>query len=156
MPIRTLYVRDEDLATWTSAETAAQQAGESLSQLVAAALRNHLASAQPPNGDLRHITVRIGADERASWTEGFLGRWLIAPDNKNRWGPDARVRYGVGITRAGRIAVYRCQVNERWPHTLAFYDHLEDVADAEGWRDTKVIKAIASELGQQHVIWRDV
>jgi len=156
VPIKTLYVRDEDVPMWIAAEKFAKQTRQSLSQLLAAALQSYLSMTHPANDEFGEITVRVGAHERASWTEGFIGRWLIAPHNKNRWGNDARLCYGVALTRGGRIAVYRCQLNDGWPHSLAFYDHLDELARAEGWRSHWVFGAIAFRLGEQGVIWRDV
>jgi hypothetical protein len=98
----------------------------------------------------------VGPREHLSWREGFVGRWLIPPDDKNRWGSDGRVFYGVGLTRSGHIVVYRCPIRDGWPRRLVFYDHLEDVASAESWRSSEALGTIIAGLGDDQVIWRDV
>jgi hypothetical protein len=60
VPNKTLYVRDEDTAVWDRAEEAAEKARQSVSQLVATALRHYLPTIHTADRQLQDIRVRTG------------------------------------------------------------------------------------------------
>jgi hypothetical protein len=164
-PNRTLYTRDEDGPVWERAEEAAAAAGQSVSQLVAAALRYYLPTIHTPKEAMVDIRVKVG--DRVSplhevrstpadyaRTEAFTGRWLVAP------GAEAQSRftrqttrdcYGVALTRRGQIAVYRYHPEALRPATLEAFASLAEAnlpADIEE-------KALAA-LGGERITWRDI
>jgi len=78
MPNKTLYIRDDDAPLWERAELFAKQSRQSLSQLVMAALDRHLA-AELDTAEMQDIKIKRRDGERR-WVEGFLGRWLVKPE----------------------------------------------------------------------------
>lgn len=104
---------------------------------------------------LERITVKTG--EEYNITEGFIGRWLVAPDDRetrtNEEGYDAGAYWGVALTQKGRIAVYTAHCNERFPGALADFDTL---ADAEGEIPEDIYAMASSAIGQDYVIMRDI
>jgi post-segregation antitoxin CcdA len=101
------------------------------------------------------ITVETGDDYGI--TEGFVGRWLLAPERdetrtgESRW--DAGVYWGVALTARGRIAVYTAHCNQLYPGVLKSYDTF---ADATKILPPDIAAQAASELGEDFVIMRDI
>ena len=164
-PNKTLYTRDEDAPVWESAEQVAAATGQSVSQLVAAALRYYLPTVHTPQEAIVDIRVQVG--ERVSplhgvrsspadyaRTEAFTGRWLVAP------GDEARSRftrqttgycYGVALTRRGQIAVYRYHPEALRPATLEAFASL-----AETDLPADIEKKASAALGGERITWRDI
>jgi hypothetical protein len=86
---------------------------------------------------------------------GFRGRWLVEPDaDKTRAGQEEGAYWGVALTKRGRIAVYRAQVDGEWPASLSDYDTLDNaIADdlPEG-----IIAMAREALREASVMWRDI
>jgi hypothetical protein len=152
-PNKTLYIRDDDVPTWESAEAVAKRASQPLSQLIVRLLRDHVE--QLPAVD-DEITVEM-RDKHGEhhWEEGFRGRWLIEPEDTNRYGPEAGACYGIALTAKGKIAVYIYHVNDRWAPELRVYDGLDE-AQADLQLAPEAIVIAASEMGQRRVIRRDI
>lgn len=152
-PAKTLYVRDDDVEVWEYAELLAKATNRSLSTFVTEMLRTQ--------GILRRDdeanTVKIDVGD-PTHTVGFKGRWLVPPDSDETRtkedGHDAGAYWGVALTKRGRIAVYTAHCNDGWPAMLADYDDL-DAASADNV-PADIIAMAAKELGQQHVVWRDI
>jgi len=164
-PNKTLYIRDEDTPVWHRAEQAAAAAGQSVSQLVTASLRQYLPSAGSDRDRLEDIRVKVG--ERVpplhnhpasptdySRTEAFTGRWLVSP------GEEARSRltlqttgycYGVALTQRGQIAVWRYHPQALREATLEVSASIQDADLPADIRD----KASAA-LGSENITWRDI
>lgn len=154
-PSKTLYVRDEDVSVWEQAEHAAKSARQSVSSLVAAALRSHLSTLESHRDRAGQVTVDMRDDMRA-WTEAFAGRWLIEPGDDNRGTEDAGACYGIALTAKGRIAVYSYHVNDRWPPHLGVYDNLDQAEAETSGLPKELLAAAASEMGEQRIVWRDI
>lgn len=162
MPNRTLYVRDEDTAVWDRAEEAAEKARQSVSQLVATALRHYLPTIHTPADQLADIRVRTGAGsdhfdatiEDYSQVESFTGRWLLPPGDEAASGPTRHttgLHYAVALTRRGQIAVYSYHPQGRGPAKLDAFPTLQKA----GLPGDIEVKA-AAVLGQPTVRWRDI
>jgi hypothetical protein len=151
-PNKTLYIRDEDIPAWERAESAARRRGVSLSQLVVQALER---AVPPPPEDLTYEELRVYTGERYRRAEAFTGFWLVEPDpgetGTSQKGYDADAYWGVALTKRGQIAVYTASSIWGFPGTLDVYASLDDAPLPED------IKANAAhELGQEHVIYRDI
>jgi hypothetical protein len=101
------------------------------------------------------ITVETGPDY--SLTEGFTGRWLVAPERdetrtgENGW--DAGVYWGVALTARGRIAVYTAHCNQLYPGVLKSYETFDEAAKV---LPPDITAQAAAELGEDYVIMRDI
>jgi hypothetical protein len=164
-PNKTLYVRTEDIPVWDHAEQAAAAAGQSVSQLVTASLRNYLPTVGPRADAMEDIRVKVGdrvpplqdhpsSPADYSRTEAFAGRWLVAP------GEEARSRltlqttgncYAVALTRRGQIAVWRYHPSALRAAALDVFATVQDADLPADIRD----KALAA-LGRENIIWRDI
>jgi hypothetical protein len=151
-PNKTLYIRDDDMSVWEQAERAASNARQPMSQLVVGLLREHLNQLVAAQDE---ITVNMRDENGREWIEAFRGRWLIEPDDGNRFGLDAGACYGIAQTAKGKIAVYQYHVNDRWPPTLQVYEDLDD-AQHSLCLVIEATAAAAAELGQRRVIRRDI
>ena len=130
-PAKTLYVRDDDVPLWDRAESAARTWSLSLSQIVAAALRDYLARKQQPAAT-EEITVEVGDREGHRWHESFSGTWLFEPSDDQRFGSNAGACYGIALTRKGKIAVYSYHLTESFPPGLRVYETVGEAVTAEG------------------------
>jgi hypothetical protein len=151
-PNKTLYIRDQDMPAWERAESAARRRGISLSQLVAQALER---AVPPPPADLPYEEIRVNTGENYQRTEAFTGFWLVEPDDHetrtSQKGYDPEAYWGVALTKRGQIAVWTAHCLHGFPGTLDVYASLDDAPLPED------IKAdAANELGQEHVIYRDI
>lgn len=153
-PNKTLYVREEDAPLWERVEKAAQKVRQSVSTVVVAALNAYLPTIERTE-QVDELTVDMRDNEGREWTEGFRGRWLIEPDDDNRYGPDAGLCYGVALTAKGAIAVYCYHVNDKRPPFLADYEDLNSAQIMLELNDVLIAQA-AAELGEKRVVWRDI
>src|SRR5262245_33329451 len=78
-PRRSVYVRAEDQAIWDEAERLAQVRGDSLSPLIAQALREYVAQHRVDPGQLQRIEVDTWNRDGQLVRRAFRGRWLINP-----------------------------------------------------------------------------
>jgi hypothetical protein len=159
-PTKNLYVRDDDAEIWEQAVTLAKASRVSVSQIVSAALREHLAGRlraeeaddqAPPLGD---IIVDVGDPWQ---TVGFRGRWLVQPDIQHTRSMDDKsdrdAYWGVALTARGRIAVYVAHAEHQWPARLDDYDSL----NAAGVKLPNDIRSLAARaLGEEQIVWRDI
>jgi hypothetical protein len=97
------------------------------------------------------ITVEVGDRNDNRWEEVFSGRWLIEPEDQNRFGSDAGAAYGIALTARGKIAVYVYHVNDRWSPSLRVFDSLDEVDLAK-----EALAIAAAAMGQRRVIRRDI
>jgi hypothetical protein len=159
---KTLYIRDEDAATWERAEEAAARSRQSVSQLVSAALRSYLPLMFTPEDQLEDIRVLVGPAvahfdatvEDYGRAESFTGRWLVPPGEEAcsmATRHTTQYCYAVALTRRGQIAVYRYHQRAEQPASLEAYPSLE-AAGLPGDIETRA----AAALGQQRVRWRDI
>lgn len=151
-PNKTLYIRDDQVSIWERAENAAAQARQPMSQLVVRLLRDHLTQVETANDE---ITVDMRDKDGREWAEAFRGRWLIAPDDDNRFGSDAGACYGIAQTAKGKIAAYAYHVNDRWPPALTVYSGLDEL-QGDLHLAEEAIAAAASAMGQRRVVRRDI
>lgn len=151
-PNKTVYIRDDDVPTWESAEQAAKQAGQPLSRVIVRLLREHVE--QLPAAD-DEVIVDMRDKEGRDWEEAFRGRWLIEPEDDNRFGRDVGDCYGIALTAKGKIAVYVYHVNDRWPPVLHVYASLDE-AQAGLDLDPVAIAMAAAAMGQRRTIRRDI
>ena len=59
-PAKTVYIRDEDAPIWQRAEETAERTRQSVSQLVAGALRHYLPTIHTPDDEMESIRVKVG------------------------------------------------------------------------------------------------
>jgi hypothetical protein len=164
-PNKTLYTRDEDGPVWERAEQAAAATGQSVSQLVTAALRYYIPTIHTPTDAMEDIRVRVGerveplhgissspADYRK--VEAFTGRWLVPP------GDEAQSRstrqstgysYAVALTRRGQIAVYQYHPQALRPATLEAFASLGDAG-----LPSDIEEKASAALGAENITWRDI
>lgn len=106
-------------------------------------------------GEMEKITVDTGDDY--DLTEGFTGRWLIAPDSdETRTGEpnwDAGMYWGVALTKRGNIAVYSAHCNQRQAGALRAYKSIEQASPDV---PADILARAAAELGEKRVVWRDI
>jgi len=118
------------------------------------AAREHLALIKVGRA-VEEITVEVGDKDDRRWNTSFVGRWLVDPDDDNRFGHDAGACYGVAQTRKNKIAVYKYHVNDLWSPSLDVYDDLEEAARENGWAD-EIIALLAAELGEKYTVRLDI
>jgi hypothetical protein len=164
-PAKTVYIRDEDAPIWQRAEETAERTRQSVSQLVAGALRHYLPTIHTPDDEMESIRVKVGdrvtplpdtvaSPADYSRTEEFTGRWLVPPGE----GSSSRYTkqttgycYAVALTRRGQIAVYRYHPKALRASELEAFASLED-ADLPPDIEEKA----SGILGKERVIWRDI
>lgn len=151
-PNKTLYIREVDVPIWERAEKAAEKARQPISQLVTGLLRHHVEQLDTADDE---ITVDMRDKDGHEWTEAFRGRWLIEPDDDNRFGGDAGACYGIAQTAKGNIAVYAYHVNDKWQPRLLAYPDLDE-AQADLNLSPEPVAAAAAVMGQRRVIRRDI
>lgn len=162
---KTLYIRAEDMPIWDRAEQAAATAGQSVSQLVTAALRNYLPALGSLTAGMEDIRVKVGdrvpplhnhpsSPADYSRTEAFTGRWLVPPDGEARSRLTLQTTgycYAVALTRRGQIAVWRYHPAALREATL---DVFASVQDSDLPAD--IADKASAALGGANVTWRDI
>ncbi len=148
-PNKTLYVRDADGDIWDQAERYAAGRRQSLSSVVAEALRHFL----PAETEIR---VEVGGEP--TQTQAFFGRWLVEPHpDRTRTvvdGYDTDLHWGVALTRRGQIAVYTADYYGHVPARLETYPTLDE-AEKHGVPGD-IISMAAHELGEDRVTRLDI
>lgn len=104
---KTLYVRDEDSATWEQAATMAAKGGISLSEFVTAAVRERLDRHRPQafeelTADSLEPYTATAAIKR---THRFLGRWILK-DVHSAHPCAAQDVWSIAITEGGVFAAH--------------------------------------------------
>ena len=154
---KTLYIREEDQATWERAETAARSARMSLSQFLAGLIERHVPAAAG-SGQMETIKVTVGHSS-APRTEAFTGRWLVLRQG-------AESTEGIALTAKGQFAYYFGAPRSKdlvghldvYPSLAALEETVPDNApDGSGpGQLAKMVAEAAAGLGDEHVHWRDI
>jgi hypothetical protein len=161
---KTLYVREEDVPIWERAEQAAAATRQSVSQLVAAALRRYLPSLSASEGMMEEISVKVGdrvtplhehPSSPADYgrTEVFTGKWLVPPgEDQSRFTRETTgYHYAVALTKRGQIAVWRYHPQALREAVLDVFASIQEV-DLPGDIHDKA----GAALGGQAITWRDI
>ncbi len=149
-PRRTVYVRAEDQAVWDQAEQLAQARGDSLSPLIAQALREYVAQHRVQSDQVQRIEVDTWNRDGQLVRRAFRGRWLIDPDEAYRSeyeGHDGRMAglcYAVAQTEKGRFVAYTVHKND--PERWHWFEVFESLSDMEGKLPGDVLSQLASSL----------
>jgi hypothetical protein len=155
-PNKTLYIKAADMDVWERAEKAAELTRQSISQFVAQALREQIARVDTLVTDSSDITVEVGNSDGDRWEQVFRGRWIVEPDDNNRWASDnAGTAYGVAQTARNALVFYAYHVNDQYAPTLLVYPNLDEAA-AQLNLSADVVALIAGRLGQRRVIRMDI
>ena len=75
-----------------------------------------------------NIAVDVATSGDRLMREAFWGRWLMPPDDENRWGYDAGTCDGVAETKNGRLALYMYHCNGQWLPEVLVYEDMEAAA----------------------------
>jgi hypothetical protein len=124
MATRNIYVGSSDEPIWSKAEDLAAKLKLSLAQYTtnAVAKYNELKTDEV---DAEKIVVDIITPDR-DYKKGFMGRWLISPDENVRVADDpykdAGSAWAVGVTSKGNIAVYHYHSSGTWADLEIFRD----------------------------------
>lgn len=149
---KNIYIKDEDAGIFEKAE---QIGGESLSAVIAEALRRYVAAEEAKAQDMKEITIEVG-----TWhPEGsddvkkikFLGR-KIGGGRTYTTGDSRGIDYDLYLTAKGKILV----IKERWSRwqgetTTATYtvcDSLEQVDGVPGGIVQEAADALDIELAE--------
>jgi hypothetical protein len=154
-PHKTITVNRQDWPVWQHATHVAAELGISLTRLIVRSLLHY-------PGTVDTITVPVSEPGQQQRHVAFAGRWLVDPDlhsdrtfpcpatnprySRNIGVPDGW-RFGVAITKQGRIVVHR----HHWTHdpsTAVRLDYYESLAVAE--------RALADDPLVPASLWTDV
>ena len=114
------------------------------------------AEPNPSSEQRRSFDAVQGNSNGKRWDQTFQGRWIIEPDDDNRWAPhDAGTACGVAQTARNALAFYTYHVNDAWAPTLLVYPDL-DTAGKELNLAAEVIAVIAGRLGQRRTVRVDI
>jgi post-segregation antitoxin (ccd killing protein) len=120
----TIYLAD-DLAERVRA------AGISMSPVCQAALEKevqNMTQLAEKEHQMERIEVNLarrGAPDDNEYTAAFVGRWLLPPNDDNRYTAyDHGAACGIALTQKNKIAVYTWHVNGRWRPFLEVCDDL--------------------------------
>lgn len=163
---KTLYIREQDQATWDRAEAAAHTARVSLSQFLTGLIERNV-PAPPEPGEMETIKVTVG-HVSASRTEAFTGRWLIL-----RRGFETTE--GIAQTARGQVAYYFGSPKSAdivghldvYPSLAALEEAAEGGSTVDGSSGdgstgqgpgqlAQLVAAAAAELSGEQLSWRDI
>ena len=100
--VKTLYVRDEDAATWEEAAKAASEEGVSVSEFATAAVRERL-DRRPPAFEL--LTAQsmepLTPTMQVKRTYEFWGRWILKDVHSTQPGTSQNDIWSIAITKGG-------------------------------------------------------
>lgn len=161
MPNKTIYVRTEDLPVFERAE---KLSGDSLSAVIAEALKKFVERKDAEAAGLDEHTLQINNWEQGERTVKFVGRLLVADcryhgqtsDEKDRW-----TDWAIYQTEAGKIIIFR-EHGSLWEgetgssefvvrDSLPDYD--DEVFDYGETVPGSLLEEAAKELGQEKVEW---
>ena len=132
--------------------------GVSISEVSQAALRcavNEAREKEKLMDGMAEISVETGGQPVI--TEVFIGRWLMDPDSEqartNLDGYDRNARWGVALTKRGRIAVYAGHRSRLHAARLTVFSSLEEAAQE---LPPNITREAAAALGQHRVVHRDI
>jgi hypothetical protein len=105
--VKTLYVRDEDAATWEKAAKAAAEEGMSLSEFVTTAIRTRLDQRPPSFELLRADSMEpLTPQMQVKRTYEFWGHWILRDAESGHPGLSQGERWSVAITKDGNFVVH--------------------------------------------------
>ena len=108
---KTIYVRDEDVATWDKAK---ELAGDKLSPIIAAALRRFVAQQEAASQGFERLELQY-ADRDAGGLprhKAFFGRWIFPPEKPNRSSDERDAYYYCILAITAKGAVVTCSWSE--------------------------------------------
>jgi hypothetical protein len=105
--VKTLYVRDEDVATWEEAAKAASGEGVSVSEYAAAAVRQRL-DRRPPVFDLLRAQSMepITPAMQIKRTYEFWGNWIVRDARSVHPAASQNDLWSIAITKGGVFAAH--------------------------------------------------
>ncbi len=133
MPRKMIYIREGDKDLWEKAE---EFAGESLSGLLAAALREYIDQRERINGKMGRITVEVEDRDGNVTKKGFTGAWLVGASDVCQFGVESEessidigTRFAVARTEGGRYVVCVGHCNEDHARNFEVFEDFEDLTD---------------------------
>lgn len=132
MPVRTIYVKKDDLRLWEKAQA---QLGQSISAFVVDCLKQRLATAPKP-GEMGKISLTFwDSNSKPTITKSFKGRWLVGKpgegmrtaDNTHDWVADAQ--WHVFQTAKGKIVVYVTHSKDGFAPLMGVYESFGQLKD---------------------------
>lgn len=145
-PRKTIYVREGDQGVWEKAEAIA---GESLSGVIAIALRQYLAereaAADPSQAHRIVVTVQDRFSERPT-RKAFKGVYLIK--EYGRW-------WHAALTPRGSVAVWHQKEDEAAASWFKVYDDFVSLSETEDVPE-EVVAAIAVQVGSDYAEELDI
>jgi hypothetical protein len=148
---KTLYVREEESATWEEATKAAAREGVSMSEFATTAVRQRL-DRQSHAVAWEELSAE-SFDPLGLQTVHFAGRWIISDMHSSTAGVNGQDVWSIAVTKFGRFVSYIRRVNG--VPTLTAKDDLDELA-----RDlvpADVIDAARQALQRDgYEVWRDI
>jgi predicted nucleic acid-binding protein len=144
---KTLYIRDEDAATWDRAK---KLAGDRLSPVIVEALKRFVAEKEIQQNGFQRIVVEFNdsLNNGLPKAKAFFGRWIIDRDEPLRLpceDPDGRLDHVVSVaqTAKGSVAVYSFfeRPGEKWNEQFVVYTSFEKAA-ADDYVKDAVLEAV--------------
>lgn len=159
MPNKTIYVKDEDLQVFEEAE---RLGGDSLSSIIAEALKRFVSVKRAEQQGMDEHTLAIDNPEQGKKTLKFVGRLLVSDtiyvgqtsDRRDRWDD-----WSLYQTQAGKVIVYwrhgsvwdgeRGSAQYEVRDSLPGYD--DSVFEFDDTVPGDILEAAAEALGQELV-----
>ena len=152
MPKKTIYVRESDLALWKEAEELAQ---ESLSGLLADALREYVMTRRAREGEMGRIVVEIAEDgDSPVVKKAFTGTWVVEDFGSDDEQVMAGTLYDVALSEKGAVVVFPHSRNDD-PQAMFIFDSFEDFEGA-GEFPEDLVSAVGSSTGRTYVQELDI
>ena len=105
--VKTLYVRDEDAATWEEAAKAAAEEGVSVSEFVTAAIRARLDQRPPAFELLRADSMEpLTPQMQVKRTYEFWGHWILKDAQSDHPSLSPDERWSIAITKDGNFVAH--------------------------------------------------
>lgn len=147
---KTIYLRDDEVPIW---EKARELAGDKLSPIIVAALRNFVAEKEAQSRGYQRIVLKFedSLDHGLPKVKAFYGRWIIDTKetlNVEHGQSNKRDRYSVAETAKGNVVVYTYTEGPDYSedHKLLIYSSFQEAA-----ADSMVNFAICDALSKRGV-----
>jgi hypothetical protein len=132
VPRKTIYIREGDKELWEKAE---ELAGDSLSGLLAAALREYIAQRERIDGEMGRIIVDVQDNAGHLTKKAFSGAWLVGGSavidsgiESTAVGVLVGTRWAIAKTSGGRYVVCIQTPGNDYPGAFTVYEDLDDAA----------------------------
>ena len=133
---KTIYIRDEDAGIW---ERARELAGEKLSPVIVAALKQFIAQQEAEKKGFERLVVKFkdSQDRSLPKAKAFYGRWIYPPDMpldlNDLFVANPRAQVAVAITAKGSAVFLRWELTigilcEKQNERFDVFPSLEDAA----------------------------